>query len=199
MGDFRFTDDQWDEISVEFGRIGRLKNDGDRQLLEMICNSFAQLRPRLGRNTPTPAKARDSWHEIAAEARKLETAIAGLRAAGAADFTLLDWLDDGHRGGWKNWSEQLSLLKHAADWAAEIEIARARNVSNRADPMRDGFVKQLAMIWKGYGGRISHAEGGPCFRFLSAATAPVLICAGEDPMTADTLRGIVRRIGNMAS
>ena len=27
--------------------------------------------------------------------------------------------------------------------------------------MRDGFVKQLAMIWKGYGGQISHAEDGP--------------------------------------
>ena len=155
--------------------------------------------PRLGRNTPTPAKARDAWHEIAAEARKLEAAIAGLRAAGAADFAFIDWLDDGHRDGWKNWSEQLSLLKQAADWAAEFEIATARKVSNAADPMRDGLVKQLAMIWNSYGGRISHAEDGPLLRFLSAATAPALIWAGEKPMSDDTLRGIVRHIGNMAS
>ena len=128
MDAFRFTDGQWDEISVELGRIGRLKDDSDRQILEMICNHFAQLRPRLGRNTPTPAKARDAWHEIAAAARKLEAAIAACPAAGAADFTFLDWLELGHRDGWKSWSEQLSLLKQAADWAAEIEMAgRARS------------------------------------------------------------------------
>ena len=71
----------------------------------------------------------------------------------------------------------------AAEGAAEFEMAGARNVSNAADPMRDGFVKQLAMIWKGYGGRISHAEDGPLIRFLSAVTAPALIWAGEKPMT----------------
>ena len=59
-------------------------------MLEMICGHFAQLRPRLGRNAPTPAKARAAWRKVAAAARKLEVAIAGLRAAGAADFTFLD-------------------------------------------------------------------------------------------------------------
>jgi hypothetical protein len=197
MDAFRFTDGQWDEISAEIlRRTGRPKCEEDRQMLEMICNHFAQLRPRLGRNIPTPAKARDAWHEIAAEARKLEAAIASLPAAGAADFTLLDWLYDGHRDGWKNWSEQLSLLKQAADWAAEFEIRTARKVSNAADPMLDGFVKQLAMIWKNYGGQISHAEDGPLLRFLRAVTAPVLIWASEEPMTPDALRASVRRIGN---
>ena len=173
MDAFRFTDSQWDEISAELGQTGRPKGDSDRQILEMICDHFAQLRPRLGRNTPTPAKARDAWREIAAEARKLEAAIASLPAAGAADFAFLDWLEDGHRGGWKNWSEQLSLLKQAADGRAEIEIAGARKVSNAADPMRDGLVKQLARIWNSYGGRISHAEDGPLLRFLSAAQHPL--------------------------
>ena len=93
----------------------------------------------------------------------------------------------------------MPLLKQAADWAAELEMAGVRTVSNAADPMRDGFVKQLTMIWKSYGGRISHAEDGPLIRFLSAVTAPVLILAGEEPMTADALRGIVRRIRERAA
>jgi hypothetical protein len=63
MGDFRFADDQWDKISVEFGRIGRLKYEGDRKMLEMICDHFAQLRPGLGRGAPTPARARNAWRK----------------------------------------------------------------------------------------------------------------------------------------
>jgi hypothetical protein len=58
---FHFTESEWDKISVELGRTGRLKCEGDRQILEMICGHFAQLRPRLGRNAPTPARARDAW------------------------------------------------------------------------------------------------------------------------------------------
>ena len=198
MDVFHFTESEWDEISAELGRTGRMKCEEDRQILEMICNHFAQLRPKLGRNLPAPGKARDAWHKVATAASKLEAEIDGLRAAGAADFALLDWLDDGHRGGWKHWSEQLSLLKQAAAWAAEIELAGARKVSNAADPMCDGLVKQLAMIWKSYGGRISHAEDGPLLRFLRAVTAPTLIWASEKPMTRDALRGSVRRI-HMAS
>jgi hypothetical protein len=194
MGDFRFADDQWDKISVEFGRIGRLKYEGDRKMLEMICDHFAQLRPGLGRGAPTPARARNAWRKVAAAAHKLEVAIADLRAAGAADFAFLD----GHRGGAASWSAQLPWLKQAADWAAECEMARVRTVSNKADPMRDAFVRQLMMIWKGYGGRISHGDG-PLVRFLSAVTAPALIWAEEKPMTIDAVKGSVRRIHKMAS
>jgi hypothetical protein len=199
MDDFRFTESQWDEISAAFARTGRLKCEEDRQILEMICGPFAQLRPRLGRNTPTPARARAAWRKVAAAAHKLDLAIAGLRDAGAADFAVLD---AGHQVGtasWKTWSKQLSLLKQAADWAAELEMAGARKVSNAADPMRDGLVKQLAMIWKSYGGRISHAEDGPLVRFLSAVTAPALNFAGESPMTTEAIQGAVRRLDDMAS
>jgi hypothetical protein len=130
----------------------------------------------------------------AAATHKLEVAIADLRAAGAADFTFLD----GHRGGAASWSAQLPWLKQAADWVAECEMAGVRTVSNKADPMRDAFVRQLMMIWKGYGGRISHGDG-PLVRFLSAVTAPALIWAGEKPMTIDAVKGSVRRIHKMAS
>ena len=56
LSEFRFTESQWDAISAQLERTGRLKNDGDRQILEMICNHFAQLRPRLKRNAPTPKR-----------------------------------------------------------------------------------------------------------------------------------------------
>ena len=197
MDAFHFTESQWDDISAELARVGRLNDPHDRQMLEVICNHFAQLRPRLKRNTPTPKKARRAWGKVAMAAHELDAAIAGLPAAGAASFTLLDWLD-GQQGEWKSWSAQLPKLKEAAYWAAELEMAGVRKVSNAADPMCDGFVKQLAMIWKSYGGRISHAEDGPLIRFLSAVTAPALIWADEKPMSTDTLRGSVRRI-RMAS
>jgi hypothetical protein len=197
--EFRFSESEWDAISAQLAQIGRLKNDTDRQIFEMICGHFAQLRPRLGRNTPTPSKARDAWRKVAAEARKLETTIRGLRAAGAADFSVLDWFDDGHQAGWKSWSVQLSKLKEAADRAAVLEMAMARPVSNKADPMRDGLVRQVAIIWESYGGRISHTEDGPLLRFLSAVTAPTLIWAGEKPMSVEALRWSVRRIPRMAS
>jgi hypothetical protein len=191
---FHFTESEWDKISVELGRTGRLKCEGDRQILEMICGAFAQLRPRLGRNAPTPARARDAWGKVAAAARKLEVAIAGLRAAGAADFTFLD----NHQGGMAGWAAQLPFIVEAAKGAAQLEMGGTRTVSNAADPMCDGFVKQLALIWVSYGGRISHTEDGPLIRFLSAATAPALFWADEEPMTTDALRGSVRRI-RMAS
>src|SRR5262245_3684486 len=189
MDDFRFTESQWDKISAELGRTGRSKHEGDRQDLEMICDNFAQLRPRLGRGAPTPARARDAWRKVAAAASKLGAAIDGLRAAGAADFSFID----GHQGGAANWAAQLPLLKQAAEQAADLEMAGARTVSNMADPMRDGFVKQLTMMWKGYGGRISHGDG-PLVRFLSAVTAPALIWAGEKPMTTDAMKECVRRV-----
>jgi hypothetical protein len=45
---FHFTESEWDKISVELGRTGRLKCEGDHQILEMICGDFAQLRPPVG-------------------------------------------------------------------------------------------------------------------------------------------------------
>jgi hypothetical protein len=194
MDAFRFTESQWDEISAELGRTGRLKCEEDRQILEMICGHFAQLRPRLGRGAPTPVRARAAWGKVAVAAHKLDVAITGLRAAGAADFTFLD----NHQGGMAGWAAQLPFIVEAAKGAAQLEMAGAHTISNKTDPMRDGLVKQLAMIWKSYGGRISHAEDGPLIRFLSAATAPALIWADEEPMTTDALRGSVRRI-RMAS
>jgi hypothetical protein len=194
MGTFHFTDNQWDEISAELARTGRLKYEGDRQMLEMICGGFAQLRPRLGRGAPTPARARKAWLKVAAAAHRLEVAIAGLRPAGAADFTVLD----GHQGGAERWLAELQLLKPAAEYWAELEMHRVRTVANNADPMLDGFVKQLARIWKGHGGGIFHTEDGPLIRFLSAVTAPALEFAGEKPMTLDAVRWSVRRI-DMAS
>jgi DUF971 family protein len=194
MGVFRFTESQWDEISTALGRTGRLQCEEDRQILEMICEHFAQLRPRLGYNVPTPIRARNAWRKVAAAAQKLDLAIADLRAAGAADFTFLD----NHQGGWASWSAQLHLLKQEANWAAELEMAGVHKISNKADPMRDAFVNQLATIWKDYGGRISNAEDGPLIRFLSAVTAPALIWTGEKPMKAEALKWSVRRIG-MAS
>jgi hypothetical protein len=196
MDAFRFTECQWDEISAELGRIGRLKDEGDREMLEMICGQFAQMRPRLGRGAPTPTKARDAWLKVAAAARKLDLAIANLPAAGAADFTFLD----NHQGGWKSWLAQLQLLKQGANWAAKIEMAGTYSVSNRTDPTRDAFVKQLATIWEGYGGRISHANDGPLFRFLRAVTTPALKSAGERPIKTEALKWSIRRIRrNMAS
>lgn len=193
MGDFRFTNEEWDKISAELARTGHLKWDGDRQILEMVCDSFTRMRPRLGRDAPTPNPARAAWRKVALAARKLEVAIAGLRAAGAADFTVLD---AGHQIGaakWKVWSAQLPLLPPAADWAAELEMAGAHTVSNAADPMCDGFVKRLMTIWKGYGGRLAHTEDGPLVRFLTAVTEPALILAGEKPMTADAVREIIKK------
>ena len=190
MDAFRFTESEWDKISVELGRTGRLKCEGDRQILEIICGDFAQLRPRLGRNAPTPARAQAAWNKVAVAAHKLDVAIKGLRVAGAADFTFLD----NHQGGVAGWAAQLPFIVEAAKDAAQLEMAGGRKVSNAADPMRDELVKQLAMIWKGYGGQISYAEDGPLLRFLSAATASALIWADEEPMTTDMLRESVRRI-----
>jgi hypothetical protein len=183
MDPFQFSESQWVSISAELGRTGRKKNDGDRQNLEMICSHFRQLRPKLKRNTPAPVKAQAAWHKVAAAARTLESAIEGLPAAGAADFTFLD----AHKkiGGWRDWSEKLKSLKDAADCAAELELAGARAVSNNADPMRDAFVKQLMAMWPG---RISHGDQGPLVGFLSAVMATV------EPMTTDQLRWCVRRI-----
>jgi hypothetical protein len=189
MGPFRFSESDWNAISVEWARTGRPKDEGDREVLEIICEGFVRLRPKLRRNLPTPKRARAAWHKVATAAGKLEAAIEGLRPAGAADFTLLDWFDDGHRHEWKIWLEQLSLLKRAPYAAGEIELARARTASNAADPMRDGLVKRLVTTWQGYGGRISHGEDGPLVRFLSA----VMVSVGE-PMTTDAVRGCVRRI-----
>jgi hypothetical protein len=95
--------------------------------------------------------------------------------------------------GAENWAAQLPLLKQAAEQAAKLEMAGVRNVSNTADPMRDGFVKQLTRMWEGYGGRISHGDG-PLVRFLAAATEPALIWADEKTMTTDAIKGSVRRI-----
>ena len=55
MTGFHFTESQWDDISAELERsTGRLKNDGDREILEVTCNSFVKLRPKLGKNQPSP-------------------------------------------------------------------------------------------------------------------------------------------------
>jgi DUF971 family protein len=194
MAAFCFTESQWDEISAGLARIGRLKYEGDRRLLEMICGHFVQLRPRLGRAAPTPAKARNAWRRVAAAAHKLNVAIAGLRAAGAAEFTFLD----GHQGGAAGWVAQLPLLEHAAEWAAELEMLAARAVSNNADPMRDALVGQLARFWVGSGGRLSHAKDGPLVRFLTAVMIPTLAAANENPMTVEAIRGTVRRMASSA-
>jgi hypothetical protein len=194
MDDFRFTESQWDKISAELGRTGRSKYEGDRQDLEMICNSFTQLRPRLGRGAPTPAGARDAWREVAAAAKKLKRTIDGLRAAGAADFPFLDASPVEAEAKWSAWLVQLQQLKEAATWAAKLEMMpHVRKVSNRSDLLRDGLTERLVIMWKGYGGRISHGNG-PLVRFLSAVTAPALIWAGEKAMTTDAVKECVRRI-----
>jgi len=82
------------------------------------------------------------------------------------------------------------LLKPEASWAAKIEMAGARTVTNNADPLLDGFVHRLAAIWKECGGQITHGEDGPLIRFLSAVTAPTLAWVGKKPLTIDKLRGV---------
>jgi hypothetical protein len=203
--EFRFSESEWGEIAELLSSTGRPKSDTDRQMLEIICGPFAQLRPRLGRNHPTPTRARAAWRKVAVTADRLDREIAGLRAAGAADFTVLDACPtvptvEAKKAEielikWSAWWVQLRELKLAAAWAEAFEgtIAPPR-VSNRSDPLRDGFVEQLMRVWEGYGGPISYSESGPLVRFLSLVTGPVLIWAGEEPMTVDAIKESVRRI-----
>jgi hypothetical protein len=198
--EFRFSESEWDAIAELLSSMGRPKIDTDRQMLEMICNPFAQLRPRLGRNQPTPTRARAAWRKVTVAADRLDREIAGLRAAGATDFTVLDdacpTVDpEKVKIKWSAWWTQLGQLKLAAAWAEAFELTIAPpRVSNRSDPLRDGFVAQLMRIWKGYGGPISYSDSGPLVRFLSLVTGPVLIWASEEPMTVDAIKESVRRI-----
>lgn len=84
----------------------------------------------------------------------------------------------------------------AAEKAAELEVHGAPTVSNNADPMLDGFVKQLTNVWQEFGGHVTHSENGPLVRYLIATTKPVLASAGEQPMTVAAIQGSVRRINS---
>jgi hypothetical protein len=179
---FRFTDDEWTKIAGMLERVGRLRYDGDRRDLEFFCECFAQTRPRLGRNMPTPARARDAWFDVAAAAKRLQAAIAGLKPAGAADFTAASW------------AAELPLVAQASKRAADLEMHGVRREANNSDPFRDAFLRQLMRAWSGYGGRLSHARNGPCVRFLMAVSSTALEAAGEHSMTADELVAAVRRL-----
>jgi hypothetical protein len=188
--EFHFTDDEWDEIAGLLERAGRLRYDGDRKMLESVCDGFARTRPTLGRGLPAPALARDAWLRVATAAHRLGAAIAGLRKAGAADFTFLD----NHQGGMASWAARLPLVARDAKGAAELEMHGVRRVASNKDPLRDGFLKQLVVVWSGFGGRVSHAANGPCVRFLATVSGAALRAAGEKPMTVDELRAAVRRL-----
>jgi hypothetical protein len=187
---FHFTDDEWDAIAGFLERVGRLRYDGDRETLETVCDGFAQTRPTLGRNSPAPARARDAWLRVATATQRLEAAIAGLRKAGAADFTVLD----NHQGGVASWAAQLPLVMRGAKEAAELEMQGVRRGASNSDPLRDGFLKQLMVVWRGFGGRVSYAENGPCVRFLATVSGSALRAIGEKPLTVDKLRAAVRRL-----
>lgn len=181
MRDFRFSESEWDVISTELVRIGRLKDQNDRESLEFICGGFTKWRPRLGKNIPKPKAHQEAWLEVADAARQLKRALADLRRVDASAF--------------ESWASELPELIEIAKTAAKLELIGARpKVTNKQDPMRDRFVMRLAGAWAGYGGQISHAENGPCLRFLMAVTASALKKAGEKPMNPGTIQGIIRRV-----
>jgi hypothetical protein len=175
---FKFSDREWDRIRAELAPTGPIV-EFDRRKLEFFCLRFVASRPRLGRNAPAPKKARAAWRTVAAATHRLEVAIAGLPPAGAKRLTF--------------WARHLPQLRQAADSAADFETAGARKVSNTADVLRDTFVKNLLLFWKGRNARVAHAEDGPLVRFLSAVTAPALTQVGEQPMTHGQIRASVRR------
>lgn len=201
MSGFHFNDAEWDAIGDELERhTGRLKYDGDRRSIEMICDRFVRLRPRLGKGLPTPTAARDAWIEVANAAVRLDSAIAGLRTAGAADFTIID----NHKGTAADWAAALPEIMQAAQYWAELETLGARTVSNKSDPVRNGLVVQIVRMWQGFGGNVGtgynnyrRTSDNPLVRFIAAVTTPVMVAAGEKPLTLGTIRGIVRN--HMAS
>ena len=208
METFRFTDEEWAQISAELSALGRLDCEANRWTIEMICWGFAALRPRLGRNRFVPTVARDAWLRVARTAAELDEAINGLRPAGAADFTSLDNQPD----GLAEWSSKLSMLVDDAKWAAELEMAAYAPYDtadgSNGDPMLDGFIEQLVRVWEGFGGKpsVGYSESAgnvsaPLLRFLTVATTAALAAAARrpvQPLTPDQIQGIVRKLARPA-
>lgn len=198
MDPFLFTDDQWTAITAELQGLGRQDYSGDRQGLEIICGAFVGARTRLGRNLAAPKRAHDAWLNVASAARQLDEAIAGLEPAGAAAFTIVD----GHRGEVAKLAAALPWIAREAQYFAELELhGTAKDVSNNADPGRDAFLRQLVRMWEAFGGKVSAGfdahrgqADGPLVRFLGAVMSPALVAAGEKPLSANAIRGAVRKL-----
>jgi hypothetical protein len=202
MQSFRFTDQEWAEINSELSALGGLDCESNRWTLEMICWGYAALRPRRGRDRSVPTVARDAWLRVAAAAAELDEAIKGLRAAGAADFTMVD-----NQGGAAAWANKLSTLVEDAQWAAELEIAASENDradGHSIDPMLDGLVQQLVRVWESFGGNPSvgynDSAGNasrPLLRFLTVATTAARVAAARRPVKPLTPEKIQSLIGNL--
>lgn len=189
MSAFRFTTAQWDAIGAHLDRIGRGRSAGDRQSLELQCEIFVRLRPKLGRGLPTPSRARDAWIAVNVAAKRLRTAIAELKDAGGADLTLIETSP----GASIEWLAGLDGLIRGADQAAGLEMVNPPKVAKNTDPLRDDLIVRLAWLWKGYGGGLSNAEDGALVTFLVTVTGPAFEAIGEPPPSTSTIRGVLRK------
>lgn len=189
MSAFQLSDADFDEVCRDLKNEDGFNPEALRWTLNLHCGAFAQLRPRIGKDLPTPDRAREAWLEIARAAKRLKVAIEGLREAGAADFSFIGSNAD-------KWAASLPSLIEAARWAAEIERYLNPPVANNADPHRDGLIQILVRVWQSWRAdkRVSTAENGPLMRYLVAITTPTFKAVSEPPPSIETLRGILRKL-----
>lgn len=187
--DFHFSDTDFEEICRDLKDEVGFNPEALLWTLNLHCGAFVQLRPRIGKDLPTPDRAKEAWLEISRAAKRLKVAIDGLREAGAADFILIGSNAD-------KWAASLPSVIEAAKWAAEMERYINPPVANNADPHRDGLIKILVRVWQSWRSdkRISTAENGPLMRYLVAAMTPTFTAVNEPPPSTDTLRGILRKL-----
>ena len=186
---FRFSDEQWETISQDLRKSASFNDNVCRLEVSIVCGGFVHLRPHIGKDLPSPERAKKAWLTIASAARKLQLAISELREAGATDFNIL-----GNIAKADEWAAQLPLVIRSAKESARLELMR-RSMANNADPHRDNLVHSLVSVWLNHTGerKVPTTEEGPLMRFLAAITTPTLIAANVKPLTTPTLRGILRK------
>jgi hypothetical protein len=189
---FHFSDEQWETISRDLRKSASFNANVCRFEVSILCGGFVHLRPHIGKDLPSPERANEAWLKISGAAKKLKLAISELREAGAADFSIL-----GSYTIADEWAAQLPLVICSAKESARLELER-RSKSNKADPYRDSLVKSLVRVWQNHTGqqKIPYTDGGPLMRFLVAITTPTLKAAADEPLTTDTLRGMLRKMAN---
>lgn len=189
MSRFQLSDADFEEICRDLKDEDGFNPEALRWTLNLHCGAFVQLRPRIGKDLPTPDRAKEAWLEISRAAKRLKAAIDGLREAGAADFSFIGTKAD-------EWAASLPALIEAAKWAAKMERYLNPPLANNADPHRDGLIQMLVRVWQSWRSdkKISTAEDGPLMRYLVAITTPTFIAVKEPSPSPETLRGILRKL-----
>jgi hypothetical protein len=206
---FTYSDDEWAAVAAA------LPNGAAwvRRVLELHGNTYVQqVDGKKGKKGRSYKRSQAAWRRIAKAARRLGSDI---DAVGQHPLEIIYAFDRADREKLESFIVSLPWFTERADaMAARLGKwdAESKKRSNNKDVERDHYFAALMHEWEAQGGRVTVTvrdtgevvgdgyEGktrkvadGKLLRYLSIASAPVIVACGELPLKPDALAHEVRK------